>query len=182
MIEVEIKFQPTEEQVKLLLEGALLLYEKTIHDIYYDYPDYRLFKSQIRFRNRDNSFELKIIKGKDASLELEDEKDIKEYFKTDNLEEFIKKNLLAVVDYSTTRKRYKKGEFTVDMDEMSFGYKVCEIELLVEKEEDIKEAKEKISAFAKGYNIEFKKLPAKRSEYLRLFRPEIYKQIGEVEG
>ena len=68
------------------------------------------------------------------------------------------------------------------MDEMSFGYKVCEIELLVEKEEDIKEAKEKISAFAKGYNIEFKKLPAKRSEYLRLFRPEIYKQIGEVEG
>ena len=181
MIEVEIKFQPTEKQKELLLAGADFLYEKIIHDIYYDFPDYRLFKGQIRFRNRNNFFELKIIKGKDASLELEDEKDIKEYFGTDNLREYIEKNLLVVVDYSTKRKRYKKEEFTIDLDEMNFGYRLCEIELLVEKEEDMQEARKKILNFTKKYNLEIKKLPAKRSEYLRLFKPEIYKQIKDLE-
>jgi adenylate cyclase class IV len=181
MIEVEKKFQPTKEQIESLLKGAEFLWEKVIHDIYYDYSDYRLFKNQIRLRNRDNSFELKIKKDALASLELENENDIKEYFETDDLKEFIKKNLIIIVDYRTTRKRYKRGEFIIDLDEMSFGYSLCEIEILVEKEEQIEEAREKILNLVKEYDFELKKLPAKGSEYLRLFKPKIYKIIGEIE-
>jgi predicted adenylyl cyclase CyaB len=177
MIEVEIKFQPTKEQKEKLLAGAEFLGEKTIHDIYYDYPDFRFFTNQTRFRRRNGFFELKIKKTIEAHLEIEDAEEIKKYLGTDNLEEFIKKNLILVTDYINKRKEYKKGEFTIDLDEMDFGYNLCEIEIMVENKEEIEEAQEKILNFAKEYNLELKKLPAKRSEYLRLFKPEIYKKI-----
>ncbi len=177
MIEVERKFQPTEEQLEKLLEGAEFLGEKIIHDIYYDYPDFRFFTNQTRFRRRNNSFELKIKKTVGAHIEIEEEEEIKKYLKAEDLEEFVKKNLILVTDYTNKRKEYKKGEFKIDFDEMDFGYRLCEIELMVEKEEEIENAQNKIINFAKEYNLELKKLPAKRMEYLRLFKPEIYKKI-----
>ena len=178
MIEVEKKFQPTEEQLDSLLKDAIFMGEKTNHDVYYDYPDFRMLKSEIRLRNRNNSFELKIKKTTGASQEIEDEGDIKKYFKTNlDLKEFVRENLIPIIDYKTKRKEYRKGEFVIDIDELSFGYKMCEIEILVETENQIKEAEEKILNLAREYNFEFKKILSKRAEYLRLFKPEIYKEI-----
>ena len=54
---------------------------------------------------------------------------------------------------------------------------MCELELLVEKEEYANEAREKIINLAKEYNFEIKKILPKTVEYLRLFNKEKYEEI-----
>lgn len=180
MIEVEKKFQPTEEQLAEMLDGAEFSGEIVNHDVYYDYQDYRLFKRGIRLRDRNGRFELKIGRSAGVSEEIENNEDIKKYFDADgSLKEFVDKNFIPIIDYETRRKKYKKDGFVIDVDNLSFGYSTCEIELLVEKEEEIQEAEDKITNFAGEYNFEFKNLPGKRVEYLRLIKPEVYKEIFE---
>ncbi len=185
MIEVEKKFQPTKEALDSLLKDAEFIALKINHDIYYDYPDYRLLKEEIRFRLRNNKFELKIKKKKGVSEEIENEEEIKKYFKTEvSLKDFISKNLIPIMEYKVTRREYKKGEFTIDLDEMDFGYNMCEIEILVDSEDKIKEAEEKIIHLAKEHNIEHKKMQSKRGEYLKRLKPEVYDFLrgkGDVE-
>lgn len=177
MIEVEKKFQPSDKQLKNILIGAEFLGEVVLEDTYYDYPDYRFFKNKTYFRNRNGSFELKIGKSHGVSEEIEVKKDIEQYFGTNNLEEFIKKNLVVITEYDTNRRKYKKEDFNIDVDETSFGYKILEIELMVEKEEHIEEAENKIINLAKKYNFEIKKVSPKRKEYFRLLKPEVYKKL-----
>lgn len=178
MIEVEMRFQPTEEQLNSLLKDALLVGSLEIHDIYYDYSDFRLLKEGIRLRNRDGVFELKIKKDSSIHQEIENKKEIEKYFNSDiPLEEFINKNLILIIDYKNKRVKYKKGDFNIDIDKLSFGYNMCELELLVEKEEYANEAREKIINLAKEYNFEIKKILPKTAEYLRLFNKEKYEEI-----
>src|SRR6185436_8604727 len=99
MIEVERQFHATEEQIQSLLQGAQFLGEKVNHDIYHDYPDYRLFKEDIRLRNRDGSFELKIGGGRGVNKEINRREEIEKYFNTSNLDEFIKNNLIPIIEY-----------------------------------------------------------------------------------
>ena len=60
MIEVEKKFQPTEEELQKALEGAEFVAEKILADTFYDLPDFSYFKEAKRLRNRNGRFELKI--------------------------------------------------------------------------------------------------------------------------
>ncbi len=177
MIEVEKQFQPTEEQLRVLIENAKFVNEVINHDVYYDYPDYRLFKKDIRLRIRNGTFELKIGKSSGVSQELEIKEEIAKYFNVNSLEEFIKNNLIVIIDFNNKRKKYKKENFNIDIDETSFGYKLCEIELMVETEDKVKEAEGRIIDLAKKYNFEIKRIPSKRSEYFRLVKPEVYKQL-----
>lgn len=180
MIEVEKKFRPTDAQLKAMLEGAEFLGEKILEDFYYDYPDYRLFKNYVYFRNRNRNFELKIGDDEIAGIsdEIENEKDIKLYFKTKQpLSEFVAENLVLTLHYKTTRKKYRKMEFSIDIDELDFGYECVEIELLVPDKSKVQDAKKKIIEFAKSYNFKIKDVPAKRREYFRLVKPEIYKKL-----
>ena len=177
MIEVERKFQPTEEQLKALLKDALFVGDKVNHDIYYDYPDYRLMKSGVILRNRNNYFELKLNKSKNVAVEIENKEEIEKYFDIDNLEEYIKENLIIIIEYVNNRTEYRLGEFVIDIDNLDFGYNMCEIELMIEKEDDVKNTQEKIFNLAKKYNWEKKKIIPKRMEYLRKFKPEIYKEL-----
>ncbi len=180
MIEVEKKFRPTEDQLTALLQDAEFLGEKILHDLYYDYPDYRLFKNFTYFRNRNGNFELKIgddeIKG--VSDEIEEEENIKVFFKTEKpLPEFIERNLVPIIQWTTKRKKYRKGEFAIDIDNLSFGYECVEIELLVPDKSKVEEAKKKIAEFARQYDWELKDVPAKRREYFRLIKPDIYPEL-----
>lgn len=178
MIEVEKKFQPTEEQLEKLLADSEFMGEKNLDDIYYDYSDYRLLEKEVRFRSRNSNFELKIGKKSGTALEIEDPEEIKKYFNTDlNLEDFIKQNLKPFISYTTNRKKYKNGDFVIDVDSLSFGYDVVEIELLVENEDQVEDAESKILEFAKKYDFEIKKIPAKRAKYLEIIKPELYKEL-----
>jgi len=90
MIEVEKKFQPTQEQLQKMLEEAEFVGEVANHDIYYDYPDYRLYTTPENkcLRNRNGSFELKMrsssIYGRN---EIEDKGEIERYFGVENLDQ-----------------------------------------------------------------------------------------------
>lgn len=186
MIEVEKKFQPTEEQMKKLLEGAEFLGEKINHDIYYDYSDFRFLKRGIKLRCRNNHFELKARIATNSSeeaeseVEIENEEEISKYLNiNEDLKSFVKNILISVIDYQTKRREYKKEGIIIDLDEMDFGYKLCEFEILVGKEEEIKGAKDKIMNFAKKHNIEIKNLSSKKAEYLRLFKPDLYARLKE---
>ena len=174
MIEVEKKFIPTEENLKILLTDAEFLGEVTNHDICYDYPDWRLLKAgDIVLRARNGNFELKIKKSQGVNTEIEDRSEIEKYFNTSDLEEFINKNLIIAIEYKTTRKKYKKGDFNLDIDETDFGYKVGEIELMVVQEEDVKEAEEKIQEFASKNNLLIEKGLSKKKAYLKKFNIEL---------
>ena len=180
MIEVEKKFQPTDEQLEKMLEGAEFLGDVVNHDIYYDYADYRLFKEDIKFRNRNGNFELKVKFNYNADREIEDEEEIKKYFNTNSsLEDFIENNLQKYIDYEQKRKKYKKDGFTIDVDELNFGVNSCDIELLVQNEGDVKEAEKKLFEFISKYNLEVKDLLSKRGEYLKRFDPELFKELYE---
>ncbi len=180
MIEVEKKFIPTVENLEILLKDVEFLGEVVNHDIAYDYPDLRFLKAgNIVLRNRNGNFELKIRQAQGINIEIEDRKEIEKYFNTFNLEEFINKNLIIAIEYKTIRKKYKKDGFIIDIDEMEFGYKVGEIELMVDKEEDVKNAEEKIYQFALSNKLELKSNFSKKREYLKKFKPDLYKEIYE---
>jgi len=173
MIEIEKKFIPTFENLEALLDGAVSMGEMTNHDIYYDYPDYRFLKGNIAFRNRNGNFELKLKQSGGVHVELEDAKEIESYFNVTDLEKFIEENLKIAMEFKVYRKKYKKEDFNLDIDETDFGYKVGEIELMVEKEEDVKNAEEKIEQFASKYNLELKKGLSKKKAYLKKFNIEL---------
>jgi adenylate cyclase class IV len=178
MIEVEKKFQPTKEQLQLLISGAEFLGEKTNTDVYYDYSDYRLFKKDIRFRNRNGNFELKIGQGNGIAEEIEDEEEIKKYFGTnDSLKDFVSIELIPFMEYGAKRMKYKKDNFIIDIDEMTYGYNITEIELLVERTDQVKDAEEKIIDLVKSCGIEIKDIPSKRMMYLSTVKPELYKEL-----
>ncbi len=183
--EVEKKFQPTEEQKKSLLEGAEFLGIENNHDIYFDKADFSFLKEGMKLRKRNGSFELKIKTASGSNEEINDIKEIEEYFQTDNLERYIKeKELKIIADYNTERHIYKKDGFSIHDDTTDFGHKVCEVERLFKgtgnKEKDDATARmlrEEIVKFATQYGWEIKKMVPKWAEYLKSFNPEGYNEI-----
>jgi len=173
MIEVEKKFIPTAENLKTLLIDAEFLGEVTNHDIYYDYADYRFLKGNIALRNRNGNFELKIQSDSGIHEEIEDKKEIESYFNVTDLEKFIDENLKIAMNFKVHRKKYKKEDFNLDIDKTDFGYKVGEIELMVDKEEDVKNAEDKIKEFASRNNLELGKGLSKKKAYLKKFNIEL---------
>ncbi|MBY0376832.1 CYTH domain-containing protein [Patescibacteria group bacterium] len=182
MIEVEKKFQPTEEQLKALLSDAKFIEEKLLNDLYYDYPDLRLYKKEIYLRKRSDNFELKIgdnsVSG--VSEEIMGDEKIANYLNIKgNLKDFVNQNLIVLIDYKTLRKKYKNDVFSIDVDELSdgkdFNLKCIEIEIEVEDLSQADEAKEKIINFAKIYGFENQKALPKRKTYFKEVKPEVYK-------
>ncbi|MEK7588513.1 MAG: CYTH domain-containing protein [Patescibacteria group bacterium] len=178
MIEVEKRFQLTDEQEKAMLEGAEFLGEKLVHDIYYDYPDYRMMKKDIRLRKRNDKFELKVKKSAGVNQEIENEKEIARYFNlSDSISDFVEKNLVKLIEYNTLRKKYKKGDFNIDIDNTDFNYKLCEIELLVDKDSDVKSATTQIKELAQKFGFENQKTLPKRVAFLKKFKIEVYNEL-----
>ncbi len=179
MIEVEKKYQPTEEHLAALLQDCVFVKEVNLHDFYYDYPDYRLWKNEIFLRKRNGGYELKIqVKKTGAYEEIEDEEGIKNYFKTTQpISEFIKQNFIEAVNFRTKRRKYRKDEFNIDVDELDFGYSCIEIEAIVADESQIAAVNENIKKLAEQYNFFSRKAPPKRGEYFRLMKPELYKEL-----
>lgn len=177
MIEVEIKFQPSKDSLEKLLSDSVFLKNEILKDCYYDYNDFQLFKNNIRLRNRNGVFELKIKKGGGISEEIDKISEIEKFFQTDNLNTFVKNNLIPIINYQNKRSEYQNGEFYIDVDNMDFGYDLCEIELRIENEKDANEAREKILKFSEKYGFKFEKLESKAKLYFKKVKPEIYKEL-----
>jgi predicted adenylyl cyclase CyaB len=188
MIEIEKKFQPTKGALHALLSEAEFLDEKRNMDIYYDYPDFRLFKNGFRLRERNGNLELKIKKddfpdsGTTNSEEIDTEGEILERLgmsKDSKLREILEKDMKAYASWETKRRKYKNGRFIIDVDETSFGYNVCEIEVMVEDPLEARQAEEEIVKLAGKFAFSLAKLPSKMKEYLRVVKPALYSELGK---
>jgi len=180
MIEVEKKVILTNEQEKALINGAEFLGEKKFTDIYYDDEGCALTSKDVWLRSRGGRFELKIPMNMytgnrvlDQYKELESDKDILNYFRADidkPLADFlIDKEYKPFCEIITTRKKYKKNGFNIDLDSLDFGYTIAEIEYMINDELKMDEATESIIAFAKKHNIDTDAVVrGKVIEYLRI--------------
>jgi len=164
MIEVEKKFILTEEQEKALIHNAEFLGEKIFTDIYYDDSNYSLTKKDIWLRDRAGSFGLKIpmnesieIRVLDRYKEFENDEEILKYFgaSTDiNLIDFInEKGYKPFCKFTTTRRKYKKEGFNIDLDAADFGYNMAEIEFMTNDDLTLQQVTDSIIKFAEKHNI-----------------------------
>ncbi|RJQ29883.1 CYTH domain-containing protein [Candidatus Parcubacteria bacterium] len=187
MIEVEKKFLLTDAEKERLLEGAEFLGEKTFEDVYYDTKDYDLSSRDKWLRSRDGVFHLKIsarnaVKRQISEYhELETEEDIRKELgvqKKKSLKEDIELNgFVPFARFITTRKKYKRGDFAIDLDAADFGYQVGEIELLVPDETGRDAAVEKIFAFARSIGLPIVPVSGKVIEYIRRKNPKHYEAL-----
>jgi len=179
MIEVEKKFILTPEQEKGLVDGAEFLGEKQFTDIYYDDIEFSLTTKDIWLRERSGRFELKLPMNEslekrilDQYRELDVEDDILAHFgaRGVSIKDFlIEKGYKPFCEITTTRRKYKKEGFGIDLDVMDFGYTVAEIEYMTDNESKIQEVTNTIIAFAEKNNIISKNvIRGKVVEYLRM--------------
>lgn len=190
-IEVEKKFILNNEDIGRLLENAEFVNEKIFTDIYYDNENYSLTSNDIWLRKREGKFEMKIPISKSVGNyfinkyeEIEGEENIRKILKIEKENSFINDILeygfKSFCECKSTRKKYRKGEFVIDLDEVeyeNFNYKICEIELLVEKRTHIEEATKKILQFAKENNLRIESVRGKVIEYLKREKPQHYQVL-----
>lgn len=173
MIEIEKKFLLTDAQQRRLLTGATPLGAKTIEDSYFDTDDYRLTSRDNWLRRRDGAFELKaplVVHGKAHAVnryrELTNPKEIASELDCSLNEDegeslaaaLQKETIIPFMTCYTNRKSYEKAGFRIDVDEVTYKgasltYRLAEIELLVNSEDDADAAEQKIIAFAKEMDL-----------------------------
>ena len=182
MIEVEKKFILTLEQEKNLTNGAEFLGEKQFTDIYYDDAKFSLTTKDIWLRERGGRFELKLPMNEslekrvsDQYRELDVEDDILAHFgaRGISVKDFlVSRGYRLFCEITTTRKKYRKEGFGIDLDIMDFGYSIGEIEYMTEDESKIKEATQSIIQFAQKHNIDTNAVVrGKVAEFLRIKNP-----------
>lgn len=189
MIEVEKKFILTDEQQEKLTEGADFLGEKLFTDTYFDDSIYSLTTKDLWLRERSERFELKVTMNvsieervSDQYRELETESEIAQQL---NLSADIPlvhalkdKGYVPFITVTTTRKKYKKDGFSIDLDTMDFGYNIVEIEYMTDDESKIIEATDKIIECAKSYGITSNGfVRGKVAEYLRRNNPAHFQAL-----
>ena len=187
MIEVEKKFNLTEEEIARLISGATFVKELVIHDTYFDTDDYRLTLKDMWLRNREGKFEMKVPthKRKDFLFadyrELTTEEEIRSaigFIEKGLLQDLLEKNgFTPFAKLVSTRRKYKKDDFTFDIDSIDYGYNVAEIELMVTTDKEAEEAKKKIMALATSLKIEVKIVRGKLTEYMFRFCPAHHKAL-----
>jgi len=192
MIEVEKKFKITKEDEKRLIDGADFLGIKKIEDTYYDSKDYSLTKQGKWLRRRDGEFEIKLplgdgaggfdqydeIKGADAVAPL-----IGIEPRADLEQALLEKGYVPFIHLITTRSKYKRGDFSIDIDFVDFGdfaFEIAEIELLIEDQNAMSGAVARIAAFAGKNELAVSPVRGKVVEFLYRKRPDHYHALYEA--
>lgn len=190
MYEVEKKFILKEGDEEALVKGAQSLGEFAFSDTYYDKSPYPLAKKDIWLRSRDGKWELKIggnERGCDTKNfvdhyeEIETEGGIRKVLGIEHYsslaEDLEREGYKPVATFTTKRRRYKSGKFNVDIDEASFGYRVAEIERVIEDRRNADKAAEEIAEFAKKRGLEGGSVHGKVMEYIKSHDPQNYAEI-----
>ncbi len=190
MIEVEKKFVLTKENTERLIQGAMFLAERVFTDTYYDTDDYALTRKDIWLRTRDGKFELKIpLQGNserivDQYVEIEDDNQIRRKLElpkdSDLLRDLQKAGYKEFCTCETTRKKYKREPFVIDLDIVKFEnfiYHIGEIELMVEKPSEVPAASQQIMEFARKQKLTLAPVRGKVVEYLKQRKPAHYEAL-----
>jgi len=182
MIEVEKKFPLNEGDEEKLIAGAEFMNERVFTDVYYDDARYSLTKKDTWLRRRGERYELKVPlndtlaeRVTDQYEELETEAEIASFLGL-NAETSFEATLRDAgyepfCEITTTRKKYRREPFIVDIDSVDFGYRIAEIELMVNSKEEIRTAADKILAFGKGLGLSEGLVRGKVAEFLRREKP-----------
>lgn len=190
MIEVEKKFILNEQDKGRLTKDAQFLNERVFTDIYYDTEIFSLTSKDKWLRSREGRFELKlplhegVERLADQYDELEDEQKIRTALNlpsNGNLaDDLTKVRYSPFCTCKTTRRKYKKEPFIIDLDVVDFQdftYNIGEIELMVNDKSEIEGAIEKIMDFAKAQNLIIAPVRGKVIEYLKRVKPNHYQAL-----
>lgn len=187
MIEVEKQFWLTKEQREELTSGADFWDVQDIIDVYYDTSEYDLAFADKWLRKRNGTFELKYYT--DCALDhfccgsevlLDD--DIRDHLGIPASSAVFEQALNQAgykpyVTLTTKRYKYDINNFTVDIDEVDYGYTVCEVELIVGDNDAVEQAQKDILNFARKRDWSTEPVYDKVSEYLRQFKPELFEKL-----
>lgn len=190
MIEVEKKFILNDQDQERLTKDAQFLNERVFTDIYYDTENFSLTSKDKWLRSREGRFELKlplhdgVDRLADQYDELENEQQIQEALNLPSSGPLA--DILADAGYSpfcickTTRRKYQKGQFIIDLDLVDFQdftYNIGEIELMVNDKSEIEGAIRKILDFAKEQNLTIAPVRGKVIEYIKRIKPNHYQAL-----
>lgn len=185
MIEVEKKFILNKEDEQRLTSEADFISEKVFTDIYYEDAELSLTTSDRWLRERSGKFELKLPFSNEHNVdehfinqynELDTDQEI--YLalgihkKSDLAQDLFVNGYLPCATLTTTRKKYRRGDFTIDLDSTDFGYTISEIEKLVADETNVTLAIDDILKFATLNGLAISPVRGKLIEYLRLNKPK----------
>jgi len=187
MIEIEKKFIPEEGDIERITKDAKFIGETINDDTYYD-KNFSLTKKDIYVRKRNGKFEMKAgvrRRGLEGIIstyeEIHDEDAIRKQLeipKKGGLDEDLEESgYKPMGSWKTTRNKYRKGDFTIDIDSVDYGYEVIEIELLVDSKDEMDQATERIFKFAKELGLEKSPKTGKVSQFLLRNYPGEYKNI-----
>jgi adenylate cyclase class IV len=193
MIEVEKKFIVEQNELSRLIAGAHFLGTEKHTDIYYDTADHALTKRSVWLRTREGKFELKFpmgVRGKSGVTsydEIEDDELVAQKLGFPAGEPLDR--TLASLGYrpfatiTTTRSKYEKEGFHIDVDDTDFGHSVVEIELMVAGEHEMEAAGKRILDFASAQGISIaENIRGKVIEYLRRNDPAHYHALEKSWG
>jgi len=158
-------------------------------DTYYDSPSFELTTNELWLRERNGRFELKVPKhelgGKGTKvehfLELENVDEIRDELGLDQSMPFATALKLASLEpfatIVTTRRKYEKNGFHIDLDEADFGYRIAEIELMVENGANLIEAEKRLLTFAEQNGMKIEPIMGKVLMFIKKNRPEHFKAL-----
>ena len=186
MIEVEQKFVLAGNEQAQLLAGAAFVNEKTIRDVYFDRLDFSISTKNSWLRKRNGGWEVKISLSNQSTeqsfdnfKELTNENDIRKFLRLERKESLTadinKAGYIEIANIVTTRQTYKIDEFIIAIDQVqNTGYRLAEIELNVKHEQEMNQAKTKITEFAKSRGLVERPIKGKVYEYIREHNPVHY--------
>ena len=194
LLEVEKKFDISNEQVQLIHSIATLEKEESFYDTYYDNVNFEMTKKNVWLRKRRGAFELKIgirepcTKNIDRYVQVDDEKSISDELHLDfvgNIDCALQDaQIFPFCTFKSTRKIYKYQNFNIIIDTADYGdaiYRICEIELMVKSPEEIENAADKILAFSKQLGLKkSQNVPSKLTSYMEKTHPKHFDSLVDA--
>lgn len=193
MIEVERKFGASPAIVEQLKANATPSARHELHETYYDSNTYFLTLHDWWLRKRNDRFELKIPLAQYPNSvknlvrkyhEIDTESAIYTQLgitPTTTLEhDLLSAGYTPYAQWTSIRTTYILGDFRIEIDTTDFGHHILEIELMVEREEDIPAASHTIGQLAQTYGISLDRIESKNATYLKWFRPDHHRALQQA--
>lgn len=196
MIEVEVRFHLPEEKREHFLKNAVFVSVVSFTDTYYDTQDYALSIQDVWLRTRDSKFVLKVpathantftFDKTSPMHEIEDEMEIRKVLgiqaKLDIKQDIESHGYKPLYTFTSTRRKYKKDGFSIDVDHVDykfFTYDICEVEVMVESENQVQETLQKIHSFIAKHGITVQPIDGKLIYLIKRVNPEHFRILQKT--